>query len=87
MYILLFDVVDAKVLSLRGRAGGELSQNPRKKNHQNYVIASWHNNCLSAILSHDGKLICLMVSLSFDGEFVAFLGKKLGMSSVRGSFS
>ena len=55
--------------------------------HGNYAIASWHNNCLAGILSHAKHKICLMVSRSFDGEFVAFMAKRLGMSSVRGSSS
>lgn len=53
----------------------------------NYAIASWHNNCLAGILSHAKHKICLMVSRSFDGEFVAFLAKNIGMTSVRGSSS
>ena len=56
-------------------------------NHRHYAIASWHNNCFAGILSHAKHKICLMVSRSFDGEFVAYLAKKIGMSSVRGSSS
>lgn len=58
-----------------------------KSPYGNYAIASWHNNCLAGILSHAKHRICLMVSRSFDGEFVAFLAKSIGMSSVRGSSS
>lgn len=55
--------------------------------HRNYAIASWHNNCFAGILSHARHRICLMVSKSFDGEFVAYLARKLGMGAVRGSSS
>ncbi|SMF39818.1 lysophospholipid acyltransferase family protein [Pseudobacteriovorax antillogorgiicola] len=54
---------------------------------QNYAIASWHNNCFAGILSHAKHKICLLVSRSFDGEFVAFLARMIGMTSVRGSSS
>lgn len=55
--------------------------------HRHYALASWHNNCLAGILAHSRRKVCLMVSRSFDGEMVAFMARKLGMGSVRGSSS
>lgn len=59
------------------------SQSP----HQSCAIALWHNNCFAGSMSHAGQKITAMVSQSFDGECIAYLLNKLGMSSVRGSSS
>lgn len=64
-----------------------LNESKSLSRYGGFAIASWHNNCLAGILSHAGHKICLMVSRSLDGEFVAFLSGRLGMNSVRGSSS
>ena len=52
-----------------------------------YAIASWHQNCFAGILSHSGKPLNLLVSRSFDGELIAYVARKLGLGSARGSSS
>ena len=39
------------------------------------------------MLTHSGQNICTMVSQSKDGEIVAFIGTKIGLTAVRGSSS
>ena len=51
------------------------------------LIASFHENAAAGILSHSGQKICTMVSHSKDGEIVAFITEKIGMTAVRGSSS
>ena len=54
---------------------------------KSFLIASFHENAVAGILSHSGQKICTMVSHSKDGEIVAFIGNKIGLTSVRGSSS
>ncbi len=54
---------------------------------EGYAIASWHQNCFAGVLSHENKRLNILVSRSFDGEIIAYVGKKLGIGSVRGSSS
>jgi lysophospholipid acyltransferase (LPLAT)-like uncharacterized protein len=51
------------------------------------LIASFHENSAAGILSHPGQKICTMVSHSKDGEIVAFIAEKFGLTAVRGSSS
>ncbi len=51
------------------------------------LIASFHENAAAGILSHPGQKICTMVSHSKDGEIVAFITEKIGLTAVRGSSS
>ncbi|MCX7124133.1 MAG: lysophospholipid acyltransferase family protein [Gammaproteobacteria bacterium] len=51
------------------------------------LIASFHENAIGGVLTHAHQKICLMISHSKDGELVAFVGKKMGMVTVRGSSS
>ena len=52
-----------------------------------FLIACFHENSISGVLAHPGQKICNMISRSKDGELVAFVGEKIGLTSVRGSSS
>jgi len=52
-----------------------------------FLLASFHENAFTGVLSHPGQNICNMVSRSKDGEITDFIMKKLGLSTVRGSSS
>ncbi len=52
-----------------------------------YAFALWHNNLFACIAAHAGQNISPMISPSNDGELVAFVARKLGLSPVRGSSS
>ena len=54
---------------------------------KSFLIASFHENAIAGILCHSDQKICTMVSQSKDGEIVAFVGSKIGLTSVRGSSS
>lgn len=50
-----------------------------------YFMALWHQNIVATIYAHNGIKHSVLVSPSKDGELVAFLLKKLGHISIRGS--
>lgn len=49
------------------------------------ILACWHENCFGAIMGHSGQSISLLISQSFDGDLTAYVGKKLGYQTIRGS--
>lgn len=52
-----------------------------------FVIGLWHQNCFASLLSHENKKLNIMMSKSFDGEVIAFVGEKFGLKNIRGSSS
>lgn len=52
-----------------------------------FALAVWHENLLATILSQKGSPYSPLASHSRDGEYVAYLMKKIGFSPVRGSSS
>ena len=54
---------------------------------KSFLISSFHENAAAGVLTHSGQNICTMVSQSKDGEIVAFIGQKIGLTAVRGSSS
>lgn len=54
---------------------------------KNFIYAFWHGRQFFLVYSHRNKNICILISLSRDGEYVAELTKKFGFKYVRGSTS
>jgi lysophospholipid acyltransferase (LPLAT)-like uncharacterized protein len=52
-----------------------------------FVIASWHENVMPALLIHRNQKFSPLISQSKDGEFTAYSARKLGFRPVRGSSS
>ncbi|WP_141735588.1 lysophospholipid acyltransferase family protein [Oligoflexus tunisiensis] len=57
--------------------------------HEKRVVAyaCWHQNALSTVMAHTWRRLAVLVSRSFDGEVIAFVAKKFGVHSARGSSS
>jgi len=51
------------------------------------AIAIWHRNSIGCMLSHAWRRLGILISLSFDGEVIAFVAKKFGIHAARGSSS
>lgn len=51
------------------------------------IYSFWHQCIFPAAALFRGQDICVMTSLSFDGEFIARIIEKLGFRAVRGSSS
>jgi lysophospholipid acyltransferase (LPLAT)-like uncharacterized protein len=51
------------------------------------AYACWHQNALSTVMAHTWRRLAILVSRSFDGEVIAFVAKKFGVHSARGSSS
>ncbi len=51
------------------------------------AIAIWHRNSIGCLLSHAWRRLAILVSLSFDGEVIAYVAKSFGIHSARGSSS
>lgn len=49
------------------------------------LFVFWHQNVFTSLATHKNQNITPMVSSSKDGELVAYIAKKIGMNSVRGS--
>jgi lysophospholipid acyltransferase (LPLAT)-like uncharacterized protein len=60
-----------------------------KAQHSKGVLcyACWHHSTLTSMLSVAGRRFAVLVSKSFDGDVIAFVNKKFGVSSARGSSS
>lgn len=58
-----------------------------KSKKQNNIFAFWHGKQFVLINSHKNRGICIMTSLSKDGELQANILKKFGYQIVRGSSS
>ena len=52
-----------------------------------YCLASWHEHALAGVLGLAGLRHTLLISQSKDGEFVDFIGRRLGYDTARGSSS
>ena len=52
-----------------------------------FVMGIWHEYFFAAVAAHPNLGIRPMISQSEDGEFIAFIAKKLGYRPVRGSSS
>lgn len=51
------------------------------------AIAIWHRNSIGCLLSYAQKRLSILVSLSFDGQVIAYVAKFFGIHSARGSSS
>lgn len=51
------------------------------------AYACWHQNALATVMAHTWRRLAVLVSRSFDGEVIAFVAKKFGIHSARGSSS
>jgi lysophospholipid acyltransferase (LPLAT)-like uncharacterized protein len=51
------------------------------------AYACWHQNALATVMTHTRRRLAILVSRSFDGEVIAFVAKKFGIHSARGSSS
>ncbi|HYX31950.1 MAG TPA: lysophospholipid acyltransferase family protein [Oligoflexus sp.] len=51
------------------------------------AYACWHQNALPTVMAHTWRRLAILVSRSFDGEVIAFVAKKFGIHSARGSSS
>ncbi len=49
--------------------------------------ACWHHSTLTSMLSVARRRFAVLVSKSFDGDVIAFVNRKFGVSSARGSSS
>ncbi len=60
-----------------------------KREDKNVILATWHSRLFLTVYYYryklDGKNICVLVSSSRDGEFIARIVRKFGYSAVRGS--
>ena len=53
----------------------------------NFIYAMWHSRQMFLMYTHRNRRACALVSLSRDGEYIARLLPKFGISVVRGSTS
>lgn len=51
------------------------------------ALAIWHRNAIACLLTYAKKRLAILVSLSFDGEVIAYVAKFFGVHSARGSSS
>ncbi len=51
------------------------------------AIAIWHRNAIGCLLAYARCKLAILVSLSFDGEVIAYVAKIFGIHSARGSSS
>jgi len=58
-----------------------------RKNNKPVIYASWHGRQIFLIWTHRNQKICLLISKSKDGEYIARITEKLGYELVRGSTS
>lgn len=54
---------------------------------KNYIFAIWHCKQAFLIYTHRGRKICALVSMSKDGEYIARVLARAGLTAVRGSTS
>jgi lysophospholipid acyltransferase (LPLAT)-like uncharacterized protein len=70
------------------RLNPELRDQASQLNDKRVVAyACWHQNALSTVMAHTWRRLAILVSRSFDGEVIAFVAKKFGVHSARGSSS
>lgn len=58
-----------------------------KEEDKNFIYASWHGRQLFLVYSHRLQNICLLISESQDGEYIARIANYFGLQWVRGSSS
>lgn len=58
-----------------------------EKDHKNFIYAVWHNQQMFLLYPYRGQKVCSLISLSYDGEFIARVLPRFGMKAVRGSTS
>ena len=58
-----------------------------KEERKNFIYAFWHGRQLFLVYSHRFQNICILISESQDGEYIAQITKHFGFQWVRGSSS
>lgn len=48
-------------------------------------ISIWHRNSVACLFAHAWRRLAILVSQSFDGEIIAYVGRIFGIHSARGS--
>jgi len=81
MLILLYG------LTWKVRWSGEENLKQAREKSGNVIYAFWHSNLLGLIYPHRFKNAGVMVSKSFDGEWIARIVSRLGYRVFRGSAS
>ncbi len=85
---LAYGLVGLFQLSYRyKRLNPELREQASQMNDKPVAYACWHQNALSTVMAHTWRRLAILVSRSFDGEVIAFVAKKFGIHSARGSSS
>jgi lysophospholipid acyltransferase (LPLAT)-like uncharacterized protein len=85
---LAYGLVGLFQLSYRyRRLNPELREQASQLNDKPVAYACWHQNALSTVMAHTWRRLAILVSRSFDGEVIAFVAKKFGIHSARGSSS
>lgn len=51
------------------------------------AIAIWHRNSIGCMLAYAWRRLAILISLSFDGEVIAYVARKFGIHAARGSSS
>ncbi|MBC7660721.1 MAG: lysophospholipid acyltransferase family protein [Chitinophagaceae bacterium] len=51
------------------------------------AVAIWHRNSIGCLLAYAWKRMAILISLSFDGEVIAYVARRFGIHSARGSSS
>ena len=68
---------------------GEENYLKLKREGKNIILATWHSRLFLTVYYYryglGGKKICVLISPSRDGEFIARIVRKFGYSAVRGS--
>jgi len=68
---------------------GEKNYLRLKKEDKNIILATWHSRLFLTVYYYryklSGKKICVLISSSRDGEFIARILRKFGYSAIRGS--
>jgi lysophospholipid acyltransferase (LPLAT)-like uncharacterized protein len=86
---LAYALVGLFQLSYRYRRLNPELRDQASELHEKRAIAyaCWHQNALSTVMAHTWRRLAILVSRSFDGEVIAFVAKKFGVHSARGSSS
>ena len=89
IHFLLFLLVRALHFSFRYDFKNRFILEKAKKlsTHNNYIFAIWHQNLVTGITAHFSDGYVVIVSPSKDGEFVAKVCERLGLTVARGSSS
>ncbi len=89
LLIKLADIVFYSVIGLFGmtyRLETDDEADPAKANlDEPVIVAAWHEHIFAGSFLLRGRDLVVMVSQSFDGEYIARLATRFGIGSVRGS--